>query len=84
MERMRLRMNILLRMLIAAVLLMLTVGSGIWRSSIGKPYRPMLFNFHKLIAYITIANMAFFIISLLGIKSLEFPSVLLLLLGDYR
>ncbi|HSP48358.1 MAG TPA: hypothetical protein VLN47_09825 [Clostridiaceae bacterium] len=74
-------MNIFLRMLIAAVLLILTVGSGIWRSSLGKPYKPMLFNFHKVIAYITLANMAFFIISLLGIGSLELISVLMLLLG---
>lgn len=74
-------MNILLRMLIAGVLLILTVGTGIWMSSLGKPYRPKLFTFHKIIALVTTANMLFFILGLPGMESMEGPSVLLLLPG---
>jgi hypothetical protein len=35
---------------IPAVIFVLTIGSGLWLSSLGKPYRAALFNVHKLIA----------------------------------
>lgn len=74
-------LNILLRMFIAAVLLVLTVGSGILMSSRGKPYRPMDFIFHKTIAFVAVMNMVVFIVDLLRRGNVEFLTVLLLFMG---
>lgn len=75
-------MNILLRIFIAAVLLMLTVGSGIWISSLGGSYKGILVTFHKMVAIVTAVNMVFFIKGLLEMGNVEIPSAFLLLVGE--
>lgn len=75
-------MNILLRIFIAAVLLIMTVGSGIWISSLGSSYKGILVTFHKLVALLTTINMVFFIKGLLEMGSVEIPSAFLLVVGE--
>ncbi len=43
-------MNIFTPYLIPGIALVLTLASGFWLSSLGRPYRTAIFNVHKLIA----------------------------------
>lgn len=74
-------MNILLRMLIAAVLLVLTVGTGIWMSSLIRPFQGRIYTFHRIVAIVTTVNMVSFVLGLLETGRVDLPLVLLLLLG---
>lgn len=74
-------MNVPLRMLIATVLLVLTVGTGIGTSNRGKPYPDILYIFHKLLSVSLTVYTSFFIIGLLRMETVEFTLVLLLVVG---
>ena len=74
-------MNVPLRMLIATVLLVLTVVTGIVTSNRGKPYPNLLFWFHELLAFSLTFYTLFFIIGLLRMASVELALILLLLVG---
>ena len=43
-------MNLLNAFLLPGLLLVLTLGFGVWLSVAGKPYNGILFNIHKLVA----------------------------------
>lgn len=74
-------MNVPLRMLVATLLLVLTVGTGIGTSHRGKPYPDILFFFHKLLALSLTVYTLLFIIGLLKVERVEVPLVVLLVVG---
>jgi hypothetical protein len=74
-------MNVPLRFLIATVLLVLTVGTGIGISHQGKPYPVILFFFHKLLSLTLTLYTLLLIIGLLGMSRVEGWLILLLLVG---
>ena len=37
-------------MIASGIVFLLTIGSGIWLSKLGKPYNSLIFNLHKFIA----------------------------------
>lgn len=74
-------MNVPLRMLIATVLLVLTVGTGISTSRHGKPYPDILFIFHKLLSGALTLYTLLFIIGLLRMSQVEIWLLLVLLVG---
>ena len=47
-------MNITAKILLSGALFLITLGSGIWVSQLGKPYHTVLFNIHKLISLVFI------------------------------
>lgn len=74
-------MNVPLRMLVATLLLVLTVGTGIGTSHHGKPYPDILFFFHKLLSLSLTVYTLLFIIGLLRMERVEVPLVVLLVVG---
>lgn len=74
-------MNVPLRFLIATVLLVVSVGTGISISHHGKPYPAILFFFHKLMSVAMTLYTLILIIGLLGMRRVEFWLALLLLIG---
>jgi len=55
-------MNQLTNIITPGILLVLTLGFGLWLSLIGKPYNGLLFNIHKLLALgaVVVIAMKFF------------------------
>lgn len=74
-------MNVPLRMLIATMLLVLAVWTGLSTSHHGKPYPGILFLFHRLLSVALTLYTLLFIIGLLGMSRVEIWLVLLLLVG---
>lgn len=57
-------MDILSKFSLPGILLLLTMGFGVWVSLTGKPYNGLLFNLHKLIA---LATLVFLVIRLAAV-----------------
>ena len=55
----------LTKLVITGFLLLLTVGSGFWLSSLGRPLNSIILNIHKLIALATVIYTGFFIRNLM-------------------
>lgn len=43
-----------LRVIITTVLLLLTIGSGVWLSRLGRPLNSILFGIHKVVGLVTV------------------------------
>ncbi|MHB1395032.1 MAG: hypothetical protein ACYCYE_18650 [Clostridia bacterium] len=71
-------MNIIQRLLSSGILLLLTIGTGVWLSNLGKPYNTLIFTVHKLIALATAVITAVLIRFLL--KNVEIKTIILTLI----
>lgn len=74
-------MNVPLRFLVATVLLILAVGTGISTSHHGKPYPVVLFFFHRLLSLALTLYTLLLVIGLLGMSRVETWLALLLAVG---
>ena len=61
----------------SGILIFLTIASGIWVSHSGKPYQPLIFTIHKLIALGMVAITAILIFNLF--KILEINNLMIFL-----
>ena len=70
------------KMISAGMLLVVSIGTGFWLSSYGKPFNSALFNIHKLIALATAIYTVMVVRNLLkGIDPSAFVRVMAIALG---
>ena len=65
----------------AGVLFLLTLGSGVWLSSVGKPLNTLIFNVHKLIALGAVVFFAIQISKAMKVAEIQVFSILLVALA---
>ena len=63
------------------ILFLLTLVSGLWLSSSGKPYKSIIFNIHKLIALAVVVTVIIQLYNLFKITDVQSLIVLLIVLG---
>lgn len=71
-------MSIIQKIVSCGMLFLLTIGTGVWLSNLGKPYNTLIFAVHKLIALAAVIITTFLIRILL--KNVEIKTVIVTLI----
>lgn len=74
-------MNTFSAFILPMVIYFITIFSGFWLSYLGKPYRGLLFNIHKLLALIAVVVITMQITRLFKYTSISVPLMGLLLMA---